>query len=44
MTLFRDTEEMEQLIDKVIPYLDEHLQLPADAPEDIRKHRKNIRD
>ena len=27
---------MKKLIDKVRPYLNEHLQLPDDAPEDIR--------
>ena len=37
MSLFRDTEKMKNLIDKVIPYLDEHLQLPADVPEEIKK-------
>ena len=35
MTLF-DTDEMRVLIDKVRPYLNEKLELPDDAPDDIK--------
>ena len=37
MSLYRDTEEMKMLIDKVRPYLNEHAELPDDAPEEIKK-------
>lgn len=32
-----DTEEMKILMNKVRPYLDEHLQLPDDVPEEIKE-------
>ena len=35
MSLF-DTDEMKVLIDKVRPYLNERLELPDDAPEEIK--------
>ena len=42
MTLF-DTEDMRILIDKVRPYLNEKLELPDDAPDDIKFALKEYR-
>lgn len=36
MTLF-DTNEMKALMNKIRPYLNERLQLPADVPDEIKK-------
>lgn len=37
MSLYRDTDEMKKLINKVRPYFDEHLRLPNDVPDEIKK-------
>lgn len=36
MALF-DTKEMKALMNKIRPYLNEHLQLPDNVPNEIRK-------
>jgi hypothetical protein len=44
MSLYRDTDEMKKLMNKVRPYFDNRFQLPDDAPEEIKeafaKYRK----
>lgn len=36
MSLYRDTDEMKKLINKVRPYFDEHMHLPEDVPDEIK--------
>ena len=43
MSLYRDTEEMKALIDKVLPYINKHMQLPDDAPEEIKTSLEEYR-
>lgn len=37
MSLYRDTEEMRELINKVKPYFDNRLRLPDNVPDEIKK-------
>ncbi len=37
MSLYRDTDEMQSLMNKVRPYLDTQAQLPDDVPEEIKQ-------
>ena len=44
MSLYRDTDEMKDLLDKIRPFFIERMQLPDDVPEEIKmsflKYRK----
>lgn len=37
MSLYRDTDEMKELMNKVRPYINRHMRLSDDAPEEIKK-------